>query len=282
MSAHPLVSVVIPTYNRANVVSRSIRSVISQTYQKLQIIVVDDGSQDETESVLAGFSGIRIMRQRNKGVSAARNAGIAESSGELIAFLDSDDEWMPEKIEKQVSLYDPEEPFFICHSNELWVRNDTTVNQKDIHAKQGGFFFTRAVERCLISPSAVLISRPLLDAVGWFDEGLEAAEDYDMWLRVTCSYRVDFVDEKLVIKHAGQPNQLSVTTPAIDRFRVRALEKILSKPDLRYDYVCAARNMLIRKSVILANGFRKRGKLAEAKIYDELAKRYSNKTNGSA
>ncbi len=281
MSATPLVSVVIPTYNRANVVARAIRSVLSQTYQNLELIVVDDGSEDGTTAVLNRFNSIKTIRQNNRGVSAARNAGIALSSGKLLAFLDSDDEWLPEKIRKQVLLYSPEKPEFICHSNELWMRDQKIVPQKDIHTKQGGFFFKRALERCLISPSAVIISRVLLDTVGWFDEDLEAAEDYDLWLRITAFHNVDFVDEKLVIKHAGEQNQLSVTTTAIDRFRVQALEKILTSPVLSDEYRTAARGVLIQKSTILSKGLLKRGKPAEAKIYDELARKHSIHINTS-
>ncbi len=275
MSGSPLVSVVIPTYNRANVVTRAIRSVLSQTYQNLEIIIVDDGSEDGTVKALTRFSGIRIITQCNRGVSAARNAGIAKCQGELIAFLDSDDEWLPDKIRKQVLLYSAVKPEFICHSNELWMRGEKVVPQKGIHSKQGGFFFERAVQRCLISPSAVIISRVLLDTVGWFDEDLQAAEDYDLWLRITAFHEVDFVDEQLLIKHAGEPNQLSMTTTAIDRYRVKALEKILDNPRLSDAYRAAARLVLIEKSNILSNGFLKRGKPAEAKLYDELARKHS-------
>ena len=275
MSEPPLVSVVIPTHNRANVLMRAIRSVLSQTYPNLEIIVVDDGSQDGTASILSGISGVRTIRQSNRGVSAARNAGISNSLGKLVAFLDSDDEWRPEKIQKQILLYSPEKPEFICHCNELWMRANRVVHQKGIHTKQGGVFFTRAVERCLISPSAVIISRVLLDKVGWFDEDLEAAEDYDLWLRITAFHEVDFVNEQLVIKHGGEENQLSVTTPAIDRFRVKALEKILDNPFLPDEYRDAARRELIRKAAILSKGFLKRGKLAEAKLYDEMATEHS-------
>ena len=281
MSESPLVSVVIPTHNRANVLMRAIRSVFSQTYPNIEIIVVDDGSEDGTATILRGLSGTRTVRQSNKGVSAARNAGIAKSRGKLVAFLDSDDEWRPEKIQKQVKLYHTEKPEFICHCNELWMRDNKVVNQKGIHTKQGGFFFMRALERCLISPSAVIISRVLLDRVGWFDEALEAAEDYDLWLRITAFYEVDFVDEQLVIKHGGEQNQLSVTTKAIDRFRVKALEKILENPLLPDEYKNAARQTLIRKAAILSKGFLKRGKLAEAKLYDELATKYSIHINTS-
>lgn len=275
MSTSPLVSVVIPTHNRASVVTRAVCSVLSQTYKNLEIIVIDDGSNDETVKVLSIFSDLRILTQENKGVSAARNTGIANSSGELIAFLDSDDEWLPEKIEKQVSLYDSKNKHFICHTNEIWMRNGKAVNQKKIHQKQGGYFFDRAVERCLISPSAVILSRKLLDNVGRFDEEFEAAEDYDLWLRITSRYEVDFIDEPLIIKHAGEPNQLSFTIPAIDRFRVKALEKIVGLDKLRQEYRSVALKALINKSDILSKGYEKRGNLEKARLYSELAKKYS-------
>lgn len=271
-----MVSVVIPTYNRANVVSRAIRSVLSQTYSKLEILVVDDGSTDDTQAILSGFPEIISIAQQNRGVSAARNAGIAASKGELIAFLDSDDEWLPRKLERQAQLYSDKNPDFICHTNEIWVRGDKPVVQKNRHLKQGGFFFERALERCLISPSAVMISRCLLDRVGWFDEELIAAEDYDLWLRITCSHRVDYLEEPLVIKRAGESNQLSVITPAIDRFRVRSIEKILREYSLSDEHRRAARHTLIQKSIILSKGCDKRGKFEEARFYSELAQKYSN------
>ena len=276
LSLSPLVSAVIPTYNRANVISRAIRSVMTQTYRPIEIVVVDDGSEDDTSEVLLKFPGIKILAQANLGVSAARNTGIANSTGSLVAFLDSDDEWLPEKIQKQVELYTRDQPYFICHTNEIWLRNEKPVSQKTIHLKQGGYFFERALERCLISPSAAVISRALLDEVGWFDERLVAAEDYDLWLRITSCYRVDFVDEPLVIKRAGESNQLSLVTPAIDRCRIIALEKIISHANLRYDQRKAAIKTLVRKSNILSAGCRKRGNIGEATYYSELARKYSD------
>lgn len=271
----PLVSVIIPTYNRAQVLGRAVESVLAQTHRHFELIVVDDGSSDHTREVVSQFGDcVQFVRQGNRGVSAARNAGIKRSHGDLIAFLDSDDEWLPPKLEKQVALFSGGD--FICHTEEIWCRNGKPVSQKKVHRKQGGWFFERALERCLISPSSVMISRSLLDRVGWFDEDLPAAEDYDLWLRITAFHEVSFVPEPLVIKHAGCDNQLSETTSAIDRYRIRAIEKILAAPGLSAGYRLAARRELLRKCGIVAAGCEKRGRTQEAEAYRELARSYDH------
>lgn len=271
----PLVSVIIPTYNRAHVLQRAIGSVQSQTFQDFELIVVDDGSRDSTRDLLYRYGDtLKIVFQEHRGASAARNAGIEHARGELIAFLDSDDEWLGDKLAKQTAHYTPERGSFICHTDEIWYRDGRQVPQKKIHRKQGGRFFERALERCLISPSSVMISRRLLDRVGWFDEDLPAAEDYDLWLRITAFHDVDYVPEPLVIKHGGGKDQLSHVIPAIDRFRIRAIQKILGLPDLREEYRTAAMRELIRKCRIVAAGCKKRGKTQEADAYLELARSY--------
>lgn len=273
----PLVSVIIPTYNRADVLGRAVRSVLCQTFKDLELIVVDDGSTDSTCEVLGAFDRkVRTVSQPNRGVSAARNAGIAKARGELLAFLDSDDEWMPEKLARQTVLYPNDDAYFICHTDEIWLRNGKEVPQKSIHRKQGGWFFERALERCLISPSSVMISRRLLDQTGSFDEDLCAAEDYDLWLRITGFYAVDFVPEPLVVKHGDSPDQLSRTIPAIDRFRIKAMCKIIADSRLRPSYRRSAVEELIRKCHIVAAGALKKGKHEEAEEYLELARTYQN------
>lgn len=273
----PLVSVIIPTYNRASVLGRAIRSVLAQTFRDFELIVVDDGSTDSTTDLLKTFDGKLIaLVQDNRGVSAARNLGIKRSTGDVLAFLDSDDEWLPEKLARQTALFDGRNPDFVCHTNEIWLRNGQELPQKEIHLKQGGRFFPRALERCLISPSSVMISRSLIDRVGWFDEDLPAAEDYDLWLRITAYHDVAFVPEKLVIKHGGRADQLSQTTPAIDRFRIRAILKILENQALPCHYREAAVRELLRKCRIVASGCIKRGKEHEAETYLETARKYQN------
>ncbi len=273
----PLVSVIIPTYNRACLVQRAIRSVLDQTFRDFELIVVDDGSQDGTLAALGSYQGkLQVVSQANRGVSAARNAGLAKAKGELLTFLDSDDEWLPEKLARQIARFRTHEPLFICHTEEIWLREGKELPQKDIHRKQGGRFFERALERCLISPSSVMLSRALMDRVGWFDERLPAAEDYDLWLRITAFHEVDFIPEPLVIKHGGHDDQLSMTTPAIDRYRISAILHILSDPNLSVDYRHAAIRELVRKCRIVATGCSRRGREQEAEEYLELARAYEN------
>ncbi|MEW6530961.1 MAG: glycosyltransferase [Thermodesulfobacteriota bacterium] len=267
----PLVSVIIPTYNRAPVLERAINSVLAQSFRDYELIVVDDGSTDATQAVIARCRGkLSAIFQENRGVAAARNLGIRHSSGELVSFLDSDDEWLPEKLKRQIELFRHGDETFVCHTDEIWLRDGKNVRPRAKHAKQGGRFFDRALELCLISPSSVIISRALLDRVGWFDESLPAAEDYDMWLRLTAFYPVHFVAEPLVIKHGGHDDQLSRVTPAIDRFRIKAILKLLDRQDLRPDYRQAAIGELARKCEIVALGCEKKGKTDEAEWYRGL------------
>jgi glycosyltransferase involved in cell wall biosynthesis len=256
-------------------VKRAVRSVLAQTFTDFELIVVDDGSDDATPEVLSSYTDkLKLLVQPNRGVSAARNQGCRHAKGKLLAFLDSDDEWLPDKLMKQLALFKSNDPVFICHTDEIWMRHGRVVPQKGIHHRQGGRFFERALERCLISPSSVVISMTLLDSVGLFDEDLPAAEDYDLWLRITAFHDVHFFPEALVIKHGGDPDQLSMVTPAIDRFRILAIKKILRHPDLLGDYRNAAVLELIRKCRIVASGCMKKGKDSEAEEYRELARSY--------
>ena len=274
------VSVIIPTFNRGDVLSRAIGSVLGQTYGDFELIVVDDGSTDHTKDLVTSLTGtIRYIIQSHKGVSAARNRGILESTGKLVAFLDSDDEWREDKLEKQVKLCESRDQHFICHSDELWLRHGKIVIQKEIHRKQGGHFFERALERCLISPSAVIMTRSLLNETGYFDESLPAAEDYDLWLRITAYNSVKFVDEPLVIKHGDREDQLSRIVPAIDRYRIEAITQILKDPNLPAHYRDAAVRELIRKCEVMAKGLAKRGKQEEAERYHALTRKYQDNQN---
>ena len=277
-SAHPpLVSVIIPTYNRAALVGRAIKSALLQTFRDFELIVVDDGSTDSTAELLEQYqASLTALHQPNRGVAAARNRGIHHSCGRLIAFLDSDDEWVDSKLERQVAQYCFNDNYFICHTDEIWLRDGRQIQQKTKHHKQGGRFFERALELCLISPSSVMISRRLLDKVGWFDESMPAAEDYDLWLRITAFWEVEYIDEPLVIKYGGHADQLSRTTPMIDQYRIRAIEKILRNPELSFEYRNAAIRELKRKCGIVAQGSEKHGNRAQAEHYLELAQSYSH------
>jgi glycosyltransferase involved in cell wall biosynthesis len=179
----PLVSVIIPTYNRGGMIRDAIASVLNQDFKDFELIVIDDGSTDDTPAILETFGrAIRIVRQANRGVSAARNQGIALASGKLLTFLDSDDLWLPQKLARQVHFFNTNADALICQTEEIWIRNGVRVNPKKRHHKFSGMIFEASLALCLVSPSAVMSRRALFDAVGLFDEALPACEDYDLWV----------------------------------------------------------------------------------------------------
>lgn len=221
------VSVIIPSYNRASFLKRSIESVLDQQL-KVECIVVDDGSTDETSTLLDHYrTRIRVLRHdENKGVSAARNTGIRAATGNWLMFLDSDDEWLPEKIEAQCA-YSRAYPFFsLLQSQERWIRHDKALAQKAYHQKKEGFIWELCLARCLISPSSVMIDRRLFDDVS-FDESLPACEDYDLWLHFSRRYLLGLEPSISLIKYAGHADQLSFATPVLDRYRLASLSKHL-------------------------------------------------------
>ena len=253
------ISVVIPTQNRRRLISRAIDSVRAQTRPASEILVVDDGSTDDTAPFIAEtYPGVRLLRQSNRGVSAARNAGIRAAEAGLIAFLDSDDEWLPRKLERQIQAMEASPGALLCHTNEIWIRDGRRVNPMKKHQKFGGRIFEKALPLCVISPSSVLVERSLFDEVGFFDESLPACEDYDLWLRVCARFPVLFVDEPLIVKYGGHEDQLSRRHWGMDRFRIQALRKILAQRDLPIGYRRAAEAMLARKLEIFTRGARKR------------------------
>jgi glycosyltransferase involved in cell wall biosynthesis len=272
--SRPTVSTVIPTHNRSELLRRALASVAAQTRAPDEVIVVDDGSSDDTCEWLAHEPGVTLLRQDNAGVSAARNRGIAAAAGEWIALLDSDDEWAPRKLERQLQAIADEPGYLLCHADEIWIRNGRRVNPMRKHAKAGGHIFTHCLPLCAISPSAVVMHRQLLDAVGEFDESLPACEDYDMWLRVCSRYPVLYVDEPLVVKHGGHSDQLSRRHWGMDRFRIQALERVLEEDYLRPADREAARETLINKIDVYLEGARKRDKGEEVARYESLRARW--------
>jgi glycosyltransferase involved in cell wall biosynthesis len=268
----PLVSVIIPTYNRADLVRQAVASVKAQTFRDFEIVVVDDGGADGTYEALAVDPELRVLRHpARRGVSAARNSGVSAARGEWLAFLDSDDLWLPDKLARQILLLEGQPELLICQTDETWVRRGVRVNKPAAHRKVAGQIFLPSLGRCMISPSAVMLHRRLLEAHGDFDETLPAAEDYDLWLRLTWRYEAGLVDEPLVIKRGGHPDQLSGQW-GIDRFRIRALVKLLADPDLPEAYAGAARRTLAAKCAIYAQGCHKRGRPTEAAWYGNLSR----------
>ena len=225
----PLVSVIIPTYNRGWTIKEAIDSVLAQSFIDFELIVVDDGSTDDTSEILDSYrDDIKVLSQENNGVSAARNRGVATASGIFIAFLDSDDLWLPEKLSSQVDFFNSNPDALICQTEEIWVRNNMRVNPKKRHKKPWGMIFEPSLDLCLVSPSAVMIRRSLFEEVGVFDETLPACEDYDLWLRISCRYPVFLIDTPLIIKRGGHFDQLSASS-GLDKFRIKSIKKIIER-----------------------------------------------------
>ncbi len=273
MTGIPLVSVVIPTYNRADPLMEAVESVLKQTFQDWELIVVDDGSSDSTGARVSGLSDDRVrwLRQRHRGVSSARNRGVAAARGTWIAFLDSDDLWKPRKLERQLEALEQEGIFRLCHTDEIWIRNGQRVNQKRIHQKRGGWIYEDCLRLCVVSPSSILLHRDVLEEFGGFDEELPVCEDYELWLRLACRLPFLHVAEPLLVKRGGHPDQLSRSRWGMDRYRVQALLKTYENCPLtpRLRRLTAAETA--RKSAILAQGCKKWNRPNEARLYATLA-----------
>lgn len=266
-----MISVIIPTHNRAAVLGRAVSSVLAQSFKETEVIIVDDGSTDETRRIARSFKDGRVTcyHQKNKGVSAARNLGVRKASGQYIAFLDSDDYWLPEKLEHQLR-FTREGGFSISQTEELWVRNGKRVNPMNKHQKPSGWIFEKSLELCLVSPSCVLMEMNLFDQGYFFNENLMACEDYDLWLRISLEYPVALVPRALTVKTGGHPDQLSGKIIGLDLFRIYSLLELEKNPRLSPDKKEALQEVLLKKAGIYCRGCLKRGRYVEAMRIREL------------
>lgn len=270
----PLVSVIIPTYNRAWALSESIDSVLNQDYPNFELIVVDDGSTDETKALLKAYNGrLTALYQENRGVSSARNTGIANAHGAYIAFLDSDDLWEKEKLSAQIKFFKENPDALICQTEEIWIRNGKRVNPKFKHKKPSGMIFEQSLHLCLVSPSAVMMKRELFQMTGLFDESLLSCEDYDLWLRISVEHPIYLTPEPLVIKKGGHDDQLS-SAPGLDKYRIISLRNILVNKKLPLEYREKTIDVLRSKCIIYANGCARRGRSEEAEYFRRIAETY--------
>jgi glycosyltransferase involved in cell wall biosynthesis len=268
----PIVSVIIPTHDRLPMLQEAVRSVQQQTLEHWELIVVDDGSSDGTWQWLQSRTDIRSVRlPTRRGPAAARNRGATEARADLLAFLDSDDLFLEHKLERQVALLSPDPGLALCHANEIWLRHGQRLKQKKKHEKRGGWIFEHCLPMCRISPSAALIRREVFEELGGFDEELEVAEDYELWLRLTCQHPVGFIEKPLIIKRGGHPDQLSEKYGQIEKFRIEALKRVIQRARLSEAQRRAACQMLREKCEIYALGCEKRGRGDEARRYRALA-----------
>lgn len=268
-NSYPKFSVIIPVFNRENFIKRAVESVLNQSYKNFELIVVNDGSTDKTLDVIKNYP-IKIISQENRGVSSARNRGIKASYGDIITFLDSDDEWKKDKLKIQANFFINNPEYKIHQTDEIWIKNGKFLNKKRIHQKKEGYIFYDSLHLCLISPSAVAIKREIFDEVGLFREDFEVCEDYELWLRITKKYPVGFSPEKMVIKYGGHKDQLSQKYFAMDRWRVKALLPFCDDKK--------ALEVAIKKCEILINGAKKHKNKEILREFEPILKELKEKS----
>jgi glycosyltransferase involved in cell wall biosynthesis len=277
-----VISVIIPTYNRASFLSEAIASVLGQDYfrrrdgaRAFELLVIDDGSDDGTREVAAEFGEqVYYHAQPHRGVSAARNAGLELAKGETIAFLDSDDLWLKQKIGVQMAFFKAFPDAKVSYTEEIWVRNGARLNPHKKHAKPSGWIFDKVLPLCLLSLSSCLFRREVFDAVGGFDESLPVCEDYDLGIRIAQRYPIHLIPAPLIIKRGGHTDQLSHKYWGMDRYRVQALEKAL-RSGLETWQAKLVREEICRKSRVLLQGFEKRGNAEETALYQGIIRKYA-------
>lgn len=264
----PTFSIILPVFNRATFLKRACDSIFKQTLYDFELIIVNDGSTDDTEKMVLEIERAHLDKIRtihliqNSGVSFARNRGIEAAQGEWIAFLDSDDEWLPRKLEEQLNYSRQFPSIRLIHGDEIWIHNGCRKNQKKRHLKTGGDIFFRSLELCLISPSTVVFKKELWNEIGGFDETFPVCEDYDYWLKVSAKYPVGFIDKPLIVKYGGHGDQLSKRYKAMDYWRVLALYRLLSSNNLNSEQSKNVIDMIKLKSSILINGYIKHNNLS--------------------
>ena len=255
------VSVIIPTYNRMATLPRAVRSVLDQTMPDWELIVVDDGSTDESLAWLSQLAQserrVRILSQPQSGVSRARNRGAQQALAPWLAFLDSDDEWLPHKLEKQLELAEARPNLPLIHSEEIWIRNGVRVNAMKKTKKAGGDIYAQSLKLCCISPSAALLKRDLFLELGGFREDFVVCEDYDLWLKITSRHPVGFIETPLIKKYGGHEDQLSQRYRAMDYWRILAIHDRLQSQQLCEEQMKLSQQELLAKASILLKGYRK-------------------------
>ncbi len=289
MEPNPYISVVVPTYNRAYCLKRAVDSVYSQSYKNLEVIVVDDGSDDDTQTLIDSmqertsfYFNLRYIRIAHAGVSRARNTGIQAAAGEWIAFLDSDDYWLEGKLKKQLDYLSEKGEYRVCHTDEVWIKNGRRINQGKKHRKYEGWFFNPSLKLCLISPSSVLIHKDVFAEVGIFDEGFAYVEDFELWLRITARFPVGFVSEKLVVKTGGRSDQLSKRIGGIEKYRMQALKKLILNGFFDREQMEKAKAVYFSKAEIYIKGCERRNRGEEiARIRHDM-QNVAGRTGASA
>ena len=255
---------------------RAIDSVLRQTIPVNELIVIDDGSSDDTPEVLTSYgTAVQTIRLPERyGVSYARNLGVKRSVGQWIAFLDSDDEWTADKMEHQVAFITAYPFLCLIESDERWIRHNRPFNKKHYHHKKSGWIFNQSLDRCMISPSAIMMPRLLLQDFP-FDPLLPACEDYDNWLAITRFFPIGVLETVNVVRYGGHSNQLSQHFSAMDHFRVISLFRHIQHEKKQHVRVLMS-TVFFKKCKILIDGAVKRNHSLAAAFYSSLMQSISN------
>lgn len=270
----PFFSVIIPVYNRKELLLDAVKSVLCQTYTFFEIIIGDDGSQDGSaegaldllhNSVSVSY---RILSLEHSGFpGAVRNRAVEAAKGNWLVFLDSDDLWMPDKLEKQAEYIINHPDCRLLHTRERWLRNGREISQKKLKHQRAGDIFSDALIKCIIGPSTTAVETDFFRKERGFREDLEIAEDYELWLRLLDKTDAGYIDIPLIEKRAGLAEQLSEKYGQIEIFRIKALKDLVEKNVFTGKHQNLAKSELIRKLEIYINGCIKRGKAEEAERY---------------
>jgi len=272
------ISVIIPTYNRVSFLERALRSVHRQTLSCDEIIVIDDGSVDNTRDSVTRFSKqckipLRYIYQDNQGPAAARNRGIREAGFSFLAFLDSDDHWQKKKLELQYSMLAAQPEMMISHTKEKWLRRGAHLNQKKIHQPGDGDIFKHCLRICAVGMSTVMVQKKLFSEIGFFNEDLRCCEDYDLWLRVSSRFSFLLIEQPLTIKEGGREDQVSYQfRVGMDRLRIRAIIDLIKEQSLSTKQTKWALEELHGKCMVYGKGCLKHQKAEEGKNYIRFAK----------
>lgn len=216
-----------------------------------EIIVVDDGSKiPHKEALLPYMPRIKIISTTNRGVSAARNTGAAEAKGQYIAFLDSDDLFLKNKLERQLKFM-RKTACRVSHTDEFWYKTDRFINQGKAHTKYGGRILGNILDKCRISPSSLMLERDLFLSMGGFDENLRVCEDYELSLRLALHHEIAFLNEKHIIKRAITGNSLSASIKHIESIRLTILERFAAENKFAGEEKTSIDNELTRKRSIV-------------------------------
>jgi glycosyltransferase involved in cell wall biosynthesis len=249
-SAAPLVSAVIPTYNYARYVAGAVESVLAQSFDDLEIVVVDDGSIDETADTLDPFAErIRYIRQEHRGLAAARNTGIRVARGPYVAFLDSDDLWLPEKVSVQIARLDGDPAVGLVYG-EAALFTETSPGTATLHSywahHPSGKILPWLVRQNVVPSPTPMVRRELFDQVGSFDETLSACEDWDMWIRIAQVSEFAYVD-RVLAKYRVHAANMSLDHERMMTNGLRVLEKAFSSPDLSPEIRRLRRSIISRR-----------------------------------